>query len=165
MTRALSVVGQVLFSGSIFLGATVARGEHAVIKLEVIAPNGRQNSFADHEPPLGGVYPRRQLEVKVGDPLILQFQLTYSNPHKRVNDVAVRYFVVRTRSFAAKTVDFQQGVVLEGTVKMNFKPESRVGTRMKFQVDHPGIYEVRVETQNTDSDHEHFSAIDLDAKP
>ncbi len=148
-----------------FVGAPAARAEHAVIKLEVIAPDGRQESAADHEPPLGGTNPRKRIIVKAGDPLVLQFVLTDANPHKRINDVVVRYFVSRIASSAVKApADPKQGVVTEGTVKMNFKPDCRVGARLKFRIDAPGIYIARVETHNTDSDHEHFSAIEVEAK-
>ncbi len=30
-----------------------------------------------------------------------------------------------------------------------------------LKIDTPGVYLIRVETRNTQSDHEHFSAIDL----
>jgi hypothetical protein len=39
-----------------------------------------------------------------------------------------------------------------------------VGARLNVRIDEPGIYLVRVDTQNTQSDHEHFSAIDLEVK-
>jgi hypothetical protein len=54
--------------------------------------------------------------------------------------------------------------VAQGTVNMNFKPKCRVGARFNLRIDDPGIYVVRVDTQNTQSDHEHFSAIDLEVK-
>ena len=52
----------------------------------------------------------------------------------------------------------------KGEFTMNFKPDCRVGTRLKFQITEPGLYTARVETLNTQSDHEHFSAIDMVAK-
>ena len=45
---------------------------------------------------------------------------------------------------------------------MDFKPETgKVGLRQRISIDKPGTYLVRVESENTDTDHEHFSAIDL----
>jgi hypothetical protein len=57
--------------------------------------------------------------------------------------------------------DLSKGVVTEGRFKSNFKPKCRVGARVAFTIKEPGIYLLRVDTSNTNSDHEHFSAIDV----
>ena len=45
---------------------------------------------------------------------------------------------------------------------MDFKPETgQVGVRQQFRIEKPGVYLVRVESENSASDHEHFSAIDI----
>ncbi len=45
---------------------------------------------------------------------------------------------------------------------MDFKPESgRVGLRQRLHIDQPGAYIVRLESEHSDSDHEHFAALDL----
>ena len=51
-----------------------------------------------------------------------------------------------------------------GQFTMDFKPDCRVGTRFKFKISEPGFYSARVETLNSQSDHEHFSAIDLEVQ-
>jgi hypothetical protein len=58
----------------------------------------------------------------------------------------------------------EPGFVTRGQFLMDFKPECKVGTRLKFQIPAPGIYSVRVGSVGTQSDHEHFSAIDLVAE-
>ena len=147
------------------LATSIARGEHASIDLEVIAPEGRQEAFADHEPPEGGVNPRPRLALTAGEPLVLNFQLTNIYPHGLVKDVTVRYFVVRVDKLGAKELPaLGDQAVLQGAVTMNFKPKCRVGARLKFKIDTPGIYLARVDTLNSQSDHEHFSAIDLEVK-
>jgi hypothetical protein len=143
----------------------VAVAEHAAIKLQVIGPAGQQEASADQEPPPGGVNPRPRLTVKSGDPLVLNFILTNVYPHGLLKDVNVRYFVVRTDKFDVKQLPkLTDGVVTQGMATFDFKPKCRVGARLRFRIDEPGIYLVRVETQNTKSDHEHFSAIDLEVK-
>ena len=145
--------------------ATTCRAEHAVIKLQVSSPRGRQESFADQEPPAGGIKKRPRMTVKKGDPLVFEFLLTNAYPHKQIEGVTVRYFVVRTGAFGAKEVpNLKDAAVSQGTVEMNFKPKCRVGGRFNLRIDQAGIYLVRVDTQNTQSDHEHFSAIDLEVK-
>jgi hypothetical protein len=146
-------------------GAATARGEHAVIKLQITNADGKQESFADQEPPAGGIKKRPRMTVKQGEPLVFEFVLTNAYPHKQIDGVVVRYFVVRTGAFGAKEVpDLKASAVTDGTVTMNFKPKCRVGARLNVRIDEPGIYLVRVDTQNTQSDHEHFSAIDLEVK-
>ena len=52
-------------------------------------------------------------------------------------------------------------VVLESAFEMDFKPGAKAGQKNTLRIDKPGVYLVRVETRQTNSDHEHFSAIDL----
>jgi hypothetical protein len=155
----------VLLTACLASTASSARAEHAVIKLQVTGSDGKQESFADQEPPAGGIKRRPRLAVKHGEPLVFEFVLTNAYPHKQIEGVVVRYFVVRTGAFGAKELpDLKQAAVTEGAVTMNFKPKCRVGARFNVRIEEPGIYLVRVDTQNTQSDHEHFSAIDLEVK-
>ena len=146
------------------MGTAAARAEHANIKLELTAPDGRQETYSDHEPPIGGVLARKEITVKAGDQLVLQFLLTNTYPHRQLDQVIVRDFVVRIADPRAKEVPDLKDAVAQGTVNMNFKPKCRVGTRLLFRLPGPGNYIVRVDTQNTQSDHEHFAAIYVEAK-
>jgi hypothetical protein len=146
-----------------------ARGEHALIDLRVqrLDPDSGRlveeaTAHADQEPPAGGVEPRPLVKVKAGEPLVLQFILTNSYPHGDLKDVGIRYYVVREDKPRQKTMpDLSKGTATEGRFKMNFKPKGKVGARVAFTIKEPGVYLLRVETSNTNSDHEHFSAIDL----
>jgi hypothetical protein len=114
------------------------------------------------EPPAENVEQRPQFKAKAGEPLILQFILTNTYPHGEKKDVRVRYFVVRENKLKQKTVpDLREGVVTQGRFTLNYKPKCRVGARQSFTIKEPGSYLLRVQTENTDSDHEHFSAIDI----
>ncbi len=145
------------------------RTEHANIDLRIIrldADTGmtrdETSANADQEPPRVGVNPRPLFKVKANDPLVLQFILTNTYPHGDNKDVTVRYFVVRQDKPRQKDLpDLTKGLVTQGQFKMNFKPKCRVGARVAFTVKEPGIYLVRIQTENTGSDHEHFSALDL----
>jgi hypothetical protein len=147
-----------------------ARAEHAKIDLKVIhldpdsGAEGEEAAAAisDQEPPQGGRNDRPLAKVKVGEPLALRFFLTNTYPHGVKKDVTVRYYIVREDKQGQKNVpNLKNGTVTEGQFKMNFKPNCRVGARVVFKITEPGIYLLRVETLNTDSDHEHFSAIDV----
>lgn len=147
------------------LAASAVHAEHAAINLQVIGPKGRQEASADQEPPPGGVNPRPRLTVKAGDPLVLHYILTNVYPHGILKGVTVRYLVFRTGKIKSRQLpESAEGVVTQGSAKFNFKPKCRVGARLAFRIDEPGIYVVRIDTLNTKSDHEHFSAIDLEVK-
>lgn len=147
-----------------------ARAEHARIELKLIhldAASGAEGDAvtaqADTEPPAGGINKRPLAKVKAGEPLALQFFLTNTYPHGVKKNVTVRYYVVREQKLGQKRVpDLKAGAVTEGRFTMNFKPGCKVGSRVAFHIKEPGIYLLRVETLNTDSDHEHFSAIDVE---
>jgi hypothetical protein len=166
MPRSHVVLQRIVFSVLVVaMTAPAAWAEHATIKLQVTGSDGRQESFADQEPPPGGLKRRPRMTVKHGEPLVFEFLLTNSYPHKQIDGVTVRYFVVRTGVFGIKELpDLKTAAVTQGSVGMNFKPKCRVGARFNVRIDGPGIYLVRVDTQNTESDHEHFSAIDLEVK-
>jgi hypothetical protein len=146
-----------------------AAAEHARINLSVKAVDPETGvsgeeaqASADKEPPSGGLYPRPLFKAKVNQPLVLEFFLTNTYPHGVLKDVTVRYFVVREEKAQQKTLPaLNQVVVTQGRFTLNFKPQARVGAHVAFTVKTPGLYLLRVQTENTNSDHEHFSAIDL----
>jgi hypothetical protein len=156
---------------------SAVRAEHARIDLRVIAGPGKEASAtSDTDPPAGGRNTPPVFKVKVNRPLVLQFFFTNTDPHHDVEQVQVRYYVVRVEKLGRKPAvslresngadkDSQPfldpGVVTRGQFLMDFKPECKVGTRLKFQIPTAGIYSVRVGSVGTQSDHEHFSAIDL----
>ena len=155
----------------LLLGLPVlARAEHADINLQLMRLDpdtgfvkGEASARSDQEPPLGGVQPRPLLKVRAKDALVLQFFLDNTYPHGVHKNVIVRYYVVRVDTVRQKTVpdDLARKAIVRGQFQMNFKPKCRVGTRLAFTAPEPGIYLLRVDTLNTASDHEHFSAIDL----
>ncbi|HVS37055.1 MAG TPA: hypothetical protein VMS17_15955 [Gemmataceae bacterium] len=146
-----------------------ARAEHARIDLQLIhidpvtgADGDAVGATADTEPPAGGFNERPVAKVQAGEPLVLQFVLTNKYPHGVLKDVTVRYYVVREDKLGQKSLpDLSKATVTEGKFTQNFKPDCRVGSRVAFKITEPGFYLLRVETLNTDSDHEHFSAIDI----
>jgi len=165
--------------------ADSARAEHANIDLKVISPDKEVSAVSDRTPPVGGLITRPVIVVKAGDPLYFQYFLTNTYPHGVLKKVIVRYYIVRIKKVGQKHVpnlpilpvpesslsdepsplpndsDLDRGVITQGQVTMNFKPHCKVGARMPFRIKQPGVYMVRVESLNTQSDHEHFSAIDL----
>ena len=142
--------------------ACPAWAEHAKIQLEVAGRRDQVTAYVDQTPPEWGKNPRPVLKVRRHEPVKVQFHLTNVYPHKTLENVVVHFFVVREEKVGQKPIpDLKGEVVLETAFDMDLKPGGKAGQRTTFRVDEPGIYLIRVETRNTQSDHEHFAAIDL----
>ena len=88
--------------------------------------------------------------------------LTNVYPHKTLENVVVHFFVAKQGKVGQKDLpDLQGEVVTETAFEMDFKPGAKAGQKSSFRIEKPGVYLIRVETNETQSDHEHFSAIDL----
>jgi hypothetical protein len=152
--------------GIVFLAVPLlgnpAWAEHAKITLDVAGPGGQKSAFVDQTPPASGKNPRPVLKVRAGEPIKVNWQLTNVYPHKTLANVVVHFFIAREENPGQKALpDLGGDVVIESAFDMDFKPGTKVGQRHTLRIDTPGAYLVRVETRQTQSDHEHFSAIDL----
>jgi hypothetical protein len=153
----LLTVGLMLAVGS------VARAEHGDINLSVSQSGKQVEAHADTEPPQGGLNETPVFKMKAGEPASLQFIFVNVYPHREVPGVTVRYYVTPIHEPGQKeTPSPDDGhAVMRGQMTMPFKPQCRAGARLQFTLPAPGCYRVRIDTRNTQSDHEHFSAIDL----
>ena len=139
-----------------------ARAEHAKITLDVVAPNNQQTAFMDQTPPDWGKNPRPVVKAKVGEPIKIQWMFINIYPHKTLENVVVHFFVAREAKVGQKELpELKDDVVLEAAFDMDFKPGGKAGQRNTLRLNDPGVYLIRVESGKTQSDHEHFAAIDL----
>ncbi len=160
---------RMLLAAVMLIVPAAALAEHASIKLRIVrvdADTGKvrdeADAAADEEPPAGGINPRPTFKARANEPLMMQFILTNVYPHGELKDVTVRYFLVREDRAGQKSLpDLAKGAVTQGQFKLNLKPKARVGARVAFTIRERGVYLLRVDTLNTKSDHEHFSAIDV----
>ena len=144
------------------LGARPARAEHAKITLEVVAPNGQQTAHMDQTPPEWGKNPRPVVKARAGDPIKIHWMFVNIYPHKTLENVVVHFFVVREAKVGQKELpELNDNAVLESAFDMDFKPGRQAGQRQTLRLNDPGVYLIRVESGKTQSDHEHFAAIDL----
>lgn len=160
--RRFSVGRFVLIVG--LTASSVAFGEHAKINLDVTAKRSQQTAFVDQTPPDWGKNPRPVVKAKAGEPIKIQYMLTNVYPHKTLENVVVHFYVAKEEKVGQKetpNLGVETNVVQESAFEMDFKPGGKAGARMTIKVDVPGAYLIRVETRQTQSDHEHFSAIDL----
>jgi hypothetical protein len=76
--------------------------------------------------------------------------------------VVLHFFIAREEKAGQKTLpDLSGDVILESAFDMTFKPGTKAGQRNTVRIDSPGVYLIRVESRETQSDHEHFAAVDL----
>jgi hypothetical protein len=144
------------------LVSATARAEHAKIELEVAGRRGQVTAHVDQTPPEWGKNPRPVLKVRPDESVKVRFLLTNVYPHKTLENVVVHFVVVRQEKVGQKEVpDVKGDVVLESAFDMDFRPGGKAGQRTTMKISEPGVYLIRVETRNTQSDHEHFAAIDL----
>ena len=138
------------------------QAEHAKITLEVATTHEQVSAFVDQTPPESGKNPRPVLKAKVLEPIRINYLLTNVYPHKTLENVVVHFFVAPQKQIGQKELpDLKGDVVMESAFDMDFKPGSNAGQRSTLRITTPGVYLVRIETRNTQSDHEHFAAIDL----
>jgi hypothetical protein len=141
-----------------------ARAEHAKINLDVNSKTAQETAFVDQTPPDWGKNPRPVVKAKAGEPIKIQYMLTNVYPHKTLENVVVHFYVAKQSKAGQKetpNLNDEKNVMIETAFEMDFKPGAKAGARTTIKVDKPGVYLVRVETKQTQSDHEHFAAIDL----
>jgi hypothetical protein len=159
MGRLTQLLGAVVL---LVFATVAARAEHAKINLDVTAGRETVSAHVDQTPPDSGKNPRPVLKARVREPIRIQYVLTNVYPHKTLENVVVHFYVVRQGKVGQKELpDLKGDVVLESAFDMDFKPGGKAGQRTTLKIDTPGVYLIRVESRNTQSDHEHFSAVDL----
>ena len=148
------------------LNASV-RAEHAKINLDVVVPGGEQvTAYVDQTPPESGKNPRPVIHARAGQPIRIQWILTNVYPNKTLNDVVVHFYIARQEKVGQRELPaLGDDVVLETAFDMDVQPGGKAGGRQTLHIDEPGVYLIRVETRQTQSDHEHFSAVDLVIEP
>ncbi len=147
-----------------------ARSEHFDVLLHVEAGTQQANmqradAFMDTTPPLGGVNKRPVVKVKANDEVRVRWRMKSAFPHGTMKQVGIHFFVVREAEIGQKPVPDPAGPagVVDNSLVMDFQPNGVASGMLRFKIDTPGNYLVRVQSEDThqEHDHEHFSAIDL----
>jgi hypothetical protein len=148
----------------IVLTASTLRAEHFEIQLTVSSATEKQTSGSDTYSPtrMQGFKPRPVCHAKAGEPIVLQFFVSSNFPHDPIKNVTIRYYIVPIAKAGQDTVPARDSAIIQGHFTMDFKPETgKVGLREPLKIEKAGTYLVRVDSENSDTDHEHFSGIDL----
>jgi hypothetical protein len=145
--------------------ASFARAAHFDVRLTATtASGGKSQSGMDETPPVGGFNKRPVLKVRPGEEIRLDFLMTNVYTHDAFIDSGVRYYIVKQGAIGQKPVPPLTGAPVEGSFNFALKPQAKIAVRTRVTISEPGIYLLRVESFNTQRDHEHFSAIDLDIR-
>ncbi len=142
----------------------LAQAEHAKITLEARTRANSVTAHVDQTPPEWGKNPRPVLKLKAGETLRIQCIYTNVYPHKTLENMVVHLYVARIKRVGQRALpDLSDldNVVLETAFDLDLKPGKKAGQQNRIKLDEPGVYLLRVESRNSGSDHEHFSAIDL----
>ena len=152
-----------LLSLLLALFPSAARAGHFDIKLTATTLDGTtKEAFADKTPPVGGLNPRPVLHAAAGDTIAIQFMMTNVYEHESARNAGIRFYIVRERQLGQKRVPPLESLTAEGSFTFNLKPRAKIGTKERVVIPQPGVYLLRVESQRTQRDHEHFAAIDLE---
>jgi hypothetical protein len=144
------------------LATPFSQAEHAKINLEVATGGHNVAAYVDQTPPDWGKNPRPVIKAKANEPIRINYVLTNVYPHKTLENVVVHFYIARQGKVGQKELpSLKDDVVIETAFDMDFKPGSKAGQRSTVKIDAPGVYLIRLETSGTQSDHEHFAAIDL----
>jgi len=142
-----------------------ATAEHFDVLLHVEVAGQQANAFMDTTPPLGGVNKRPVVKVKAGEEVRVKWRMKSAFPHGTMKGVGIHFFVVREDEIGQKPVPDPAGPagVVDNSLVMDFAPNGVAVGALRFKIENPGNYLVRVQSEDThqEHDHEHFGAIDL----
>ena len=146
------------------LFASTTPAAHFDAVLTVTAGGVIKKAGMDETPPVGGLNKRPVLQAHTGEPIRIEFIMANVYTHDAFVDSGVRYYIVKEREAGQKPVPPLAGAPVEGSFSFTLKPQAKIAVRTRVAISEPGMYLLRVESVNTQRDHEHFSAIDLDIR-
>jgi len=156
----LLVLGALCFG--VLMPANPVRAEHFAIDLTIQAAGDQATAHSDTDPPAQGLNPRPVCHARRGEEFTLQFLLRSSFPHGTKKSVTIKYSIIAEKEAGKKNAPLADATpILSGSFVMDFKPDGKVGLRQRLHIDRAGAYIVRVGSEHSDSDHEHFAALDL----
>ncbi len=158
----------VAIAAVIVTGSPRVWAEHLRFELTLESVRGKAQSDTDRSMPI--------MDVKRDEPLVLEVVVTNVYPHKIRKDTTLHYWISRQADDATpRTIDQSapsrnrdgeatadpKALPLDGHLLVNFKPQGMAGLHQKLRMHDPGTYLVRVQSEHSGSDHEHYSQMIL----
>ncbi len=156
-------------SATVCAGITLSQhpagAEHFGVLVRVAGDGNVVSATMDTSPPPQGYNPRPVIEVQSGDPVVVNWHLINQYPHGGIPHVGVHFFVVREKAVGQQIVPPLKGsgVVIDDQFMMDFAKHAEAKGTVKFRAGAPGVYLIRLQSENTAQEfgHEHFGAVDL----
>jgi hypothetical protein len=108
---------------------------------------------------------RGVLEARVGQQIAVRWILRRTAGKDVVRDVVVHFYVAREEKVGQPAVaDLRKDVAVESALSMDFKPQATAQGQLRFAIEKPGCYLLRLETIGaavTLDSHESYAALDL----
>jgi len=158
------------------IGSPPAWAVHFRIELTVQSTRGAVEAPTDPYDRPGTGRPTPVMDVKHGEPLVFQFVMTCLYPHGIRKNTGVHYWIRRQADdVTPQTIDESaplenkdpeataddKTLPLDGHFLVSCKLNDKVGLRQKLRLHDPGTYLLRVQSEHSSSDHEHFSQMIL----
>lgn len=90
---------------------------------------------------------RPLVELGRNERAVLSWRARNASSSQKFEDVLMHFFVVEeSRTGQREVPKLNKGVVYEGALTMDFRPQSKADWQMSLTIPEPGIYLVRVET-------------------
>jgi hypothetical protein len=139
-----------------------ARASHLALDLTVEGRPAPARAGTDTSPPAGGTKPRPVVKLRRDEPVRLRWSMRNTDRDRKLENLLVHLFVVRQEKPGQKEVpDPRQGAIWESAFATALDPGKGTNGALEVPIDEPGIYLVRIESQFTEQDHEHFAAVDV----
>ena len=105
-----------------------------------------------------------QQVIYAGGKLYAAMSTTLLKPSGGFRNGVAWFVITPGQAIAPLTAEAKVPLVLSNAAGSAITRISPYVARVSFTLKEPGVYLLRVQTANTKSDHEHFSAIDLQAE-
>lgn len=141
-----------------------AWAEHFDIQLTVTTAQDSGTANWDTSPPEMGVNRRPVVGGRAGQDVRVSWVMRSAFPHATMPGVKVHFYVVKADAVGQKTLPRADAPhVVETSFRMDFLPDYAARGELHFRIEQPGVYLVRLTSEETQKEHghEHFSAVDL----
>jgi len=158
------------------IGSPRAWAVHFRVELTIESTHGTVEAPTDPDDQPDTYRPTPVMDVYQNEPLVFQFVMTCLYPHGMRKNSGVHYWISRQAEGAtAQTIDTsapsenkvgeatvdEKARPLDGHFLVNCKLQDKVGLLQKLRLHDRGTYLVRVQSEHSSSDHEHFSQMIL----
>lgn len=150
--------------GTAIYASLPANAEHFDITLRLRNSKEFVDAGWDSTPPEGGVQKRPVLTAAAGEDLVLEWTLRSEYPHGVMKRVHIHLFAAKEGEIGQRELPPRNTPhVFDNSFVADFLPKHISRGHTTFRVMEPGAYLIRLQSEETqkEHDHEHFSAIDL----